>query len=309
MAGGADADPAVDFDVAVVGGGPAGCSAGVFTARYELDTVVFDRGNSSIGRCAYLENYPGFPAGIDIETFCALLHDHAREAGCEVVPELVENVERDGEERFRVETQDGRSVTARFVVAATKYDAAYLRGLDDALFREEGSEEFAAAFEPDAVDADGRTPVPGLYVAGPLSGVGDQAIVAAGHGAQVARALIADARRERGYWDGIATRYDWVRRESELTGEWRDRETWVEYFDEHRTPADLDLDEAERERIRDARIDERLSMYVDEEGVEERTARGQRRLAGALDPEHVLDAIDDEEIRAYLADETRRQEA
>lgn len=32
-----------DHDVVIVGGGPAGCSAGVFTARYELDTVIFDR--------------------------------------------------------------------------------------------------------------------------------------------------------------------------------------------------------------------------------------------------------------------------
>ena len=55
-------------DVAVVGGGPAGSSAAVFTARYGLDTVVFDRGPSSIGRCAHLGNYLGCPAGIDVET-------------------------------------------------------------------------------------------------------------------------------------------------------------------------------------------------------------------------------------------------
>ena len=81
-----------EYDVVVVGGGPAGCSAGVFTARDDLDTVVFDRGNSSLRRCAYLENYLGFPAGIDIETFSALAQDHAETAGCEVVDDLVVGV-------------------------------------------------------------------------------------------------------------------------------------------------------------------------------------------------------------------------
>ena len=57
-----------ECDVVVIGGGPAGCAAGIFTARYGLDTVLFDRGRSSIQRCAHLENYLGFPAGIDVET-------------------------------------------------------------------------------------------------------------------------------------------------------------------------------------------------------------------------------------------------
>lgn len=49
-----------EFDVVIVGGGPAGCSAGVFCAREGLDTVIFDRGRSSLQRCAHLENYLGF---------------------------------------------------------------------------------------------------------------------------------------------------------------------------------------------------------------------------------------------------------
>ncbi|MFC6726873.1 FAD-dependent oxidoreductase, partial [Halobium palmae] len=83
-----------DRDVVVVGGGPAGCSAGVFTARYGLDTLVFDRGNSSLRQCAHLENYLGFPGGIDVETFYALAHDHAEEAGCTIVADMVERVRR-----------------------------------------------------------------------------------------------------------------------------------------------------------------------------------------------------------------------
>lgn len=77
-----------DRDVVAVGGGPAGCSAGVFTARYGLDTLIFDRGRSSIQRCAHLENALEVPAAI--ETHSVLTHDHAEAAGCE----FVESAER-----------------------------------------------------------------------------------------------------------------------------------------------------------------------------------------------------------------------
>ena len=81
-------------DVAIVGGGPAGAAAAVFTARYGLDTLVFDRGNAALERCGFLENYLGFPAGIEVETFQELLAAHVGEAGGERREELVETVTR-----------------------------------------------------------------------------------------------------------------------------------------------------------------------------------------------------------------------
>ena len=309
-----------DYDVAVVGGGPAGCSAGVFTARYGLATAIFDRGRSSIRRCAYLENYLGFPAGIDIDTYYELMHEHVEEAGCELVADLVESVERigdaggaegdDGDDQigtdaggFGLETQEGRAVTARYVVAAAKYAADYLRALDreEAMFEthDHGGEEHEH-FDREYPDDDGRTPIEGLYVAGPLAGVGDQAIIAAGHGAQVARILIEDERRALGYWDGVAEHYDWIRREEELTDEWRDRDRWREWIDGN-VPDDVALSDEEYERIREGEIDARLATYVERQEVERRTERGHRRLAERLDDELLLDVLDDERVREYAA--------
>ena len=285
-----DASSGKTRDVAIVGGGPAGCSAGVFAARYGLDAVIFDRGRSSIRRCGYLENYLGFPAGVDVDTFYELIHDHAEEAGCELVPDLVERVERverGGGSEFRLETQEGRVLTARRVVAAAKYDADYLRPLGEAeaMFetREHGGEEHER-FDRDYPDDDGRTPIEGLYVAGPLAGVGDQAIIAAGHGAQVARNLIEDGRRGRGYWDGVAEHYDWVRRKEELSEEWRDRDRWREWVDDN-APEDVEVTDEEYERIREREIDARLSTYVEREEIERRSERGRRRLAEYLNAE------------------------
>lgn len=300
MADGADTDAGFAVDVAVVGGGPAGCSAGVFAARYGLETTVFDRGPSSLRRCACLENYLGFPHGIDVETFLELARAHAEAAGCRLREDLVESVARrdaDGDGAgFRLETQDGETVTARFVVAATKYDGEYLRGLDDdeALFAvEEQNGEQVERFDREYPDAEGRTPVEGLYVAGPLAGSGDQAIIAAGHGATAARALLRDLRREDGYWDRFAKRYDWRRYLENRDEAWADPEPWIDLF-EATAPDDCGSDEIRR--LAEAYVDERDATYLDDETASRRAERGQRRLAESIDDEILLEAVDDEAI-------------
>lgn len=304
------------YDVAVIGGGPAGCSAALFTARSGLDTVVFDRGRSSIQHCAYLENYLGFPAGIDIETMYGLMHDHAETAGCDIVSDLVESVDRfevDDSDSFTVHVQEGPPVTARRVIAATRYDGEYLRGLDDdaALFEtyEHDGEEHES-FDGGYADHDGVTPVRGLYVASPSDEADMQAIVAAGRGACVARRVVADAKLDDGWWEAAATGKDWVRREAELGEEWTDRETWIDWFDDHHAERAPVAPDSERfQRVREAAIDESRASYVTPEEIEKRPRQGHRALAEQLDVEALvagvderalLDAMDDDVIRAYV---------
>ncbi|KAA9395968.1 NAD(P)/FAD-dependent oxidoreductase [Haloarcula sp. CBA1130] len=311
-----------DHDVIIVGGGPAGCSAGVFTARADLDTVIYDRGRSSLKRCAYLENYLGFPAGIDIETLYDRIQDHAETAGCTIVSELVESLDRTaGGAGFVVETQDGETATSRRVIAATRYDGEYMRGLDDdaAMFEtiEHDGEEHET-FDSGYADADGTTPVPRLYVASPSEAADMQAIIAAGRGARVARRVITDTRTDDGWWESAADGVDWVRREVELDDEWTDRATWVDYFDDrYAEDAPVEPDSARFRRVRDAVIDERRSSYITSEEIATRTETGQETLAGYLDPEAVvsgldqtavLDAMDDERIRDYLGASDGRAE-
>ncbi|SFB70779.1 FAD binding domain-containing protein [Halobiforma haloterrestris] len=287
----------VDVDVAIVGGGPAGCSAGVFTARYGLETTIFDRGPSSLRRCASLENYLGFPCGIDVETFLELAQDHAERAGCRLREDHVESVvalEAGGDRGFRLELQEADPITARFVVAATKYDGEYLRGLDDetAMFVTEADGD-DDRFDRDYPDDDGTTSVDGLYVAGPLAGCGDQAIVAAGHGATAARTLIRELREEAGLWGKYAGRYDWRRRMQNRREEWADPERWVEVFEE-RVPENHDA--APLHRLAETYAEEYDGTYLEEAVATQRAERGQRRLAAALEDEIVLDAVDDDAI-------------
>ncbi|WP_247730394.1 NAD(P)/FAD-dependent oxidoreductase [Halovivax limisalsi] len=294
-----------DRDVVIVGGGPAGCSAGVFCARDGLETLIYDRGRSSIRRCAYLENYLGFPAGIDVETLYELYHDHAETAGCEIRADLVESVERRDGEGFRLTPQEGDPVTARRVIAATRYDGEYLRGLDDAMFEThvyDGEER--ERFDREYPDRDGSTPIEGLYVASPSAEADMQAIAAAGRGARVARRAIADARIDEGWWEAVAAGVDWVRRDAERDGEWTDRDRWVEHFDEH-YGADAPVDPASDRyrRVREASIDESLASYISPAEIETRTATGHERLASHLDPERVVAALPTDALLESVPDE------
>ncbi|MFB6210081.1 MAG: NAD(P)/FAD-dependent oxidoreductase [Halobacteriales archaeon] len=301
-----------DHDVVIVGGGPAGCTAGVFIARQGVDTVIFDRGRSSIKRCAHLENYLGFPAGIDIDTFYSLMHAHAEAAGCTVIPDMVESIDRCGEEQgFSVGLQERDAVTARRVVAATRYDGEYMRGLDDetAMFeRYEYDGEEHEQFDREYADHDGTTPVEGLYIASPSAEADQQAIIAAGRGARVARQVIAEIRIEAGWWENVARVYDWVRHEDDREFVGTTNEAWTDWFDTHygdEAPVDPDTDRFKR--VRQAVIENRRATYRTQETIDTDTTMGHRSLAEHLDVESIVAGVDDRALLEAMGDETIRE--
>lgn len=144
-------------------------------------------------------------------------------------------------------------------------------------------------FDRSYAGADGATPVDRLYVASPSDEADRQAIVAAGRGGRVGLRVVEDVRRERGVPEPLVDRYDWVRRESSLDAEWRDRDRWREWFDA-RAAGDDDRDPGEGEwaAVREREIDRRLETYLTDDERARRAERGQRRL---------LDHVDDDLIR------------
>jgi NADPH-dependent 2,4-dienoyl-CoA reductase/sulfur reductase-like enzyme len=272
-----------DRDVVIVGGGASGLSAAVFLARYGLDALVFDRGNSAIKRCYSLENYLGF-LGIRPETYLELARDHARYEGADIEDDMVVGVTRvenheDGENDstsetgFQVRTQDGREVTTRHVLAATAYDGDYLAPLADGNFHDEGD-------HPVEADEEGRTEVDGLYVAGWLSGGPHQVVVAAGHGARVAKSLIEDRRKERGYWEGVAEYWDWRVSEGRYGSEEWERE--VDEWIDGTIPDDAEFGAERVERVRGEIKAERLAFQQSETERARRLEAGRERLRKRL---------------------------
>ncbi|MFB6223024.1 MAG: NAD(P)/FAD-dependent oxidoreductase [Haloarcula sp.] len=192
-------------DVLIVGGGVAGLSAAIYTARADMSTRVISTGESILNRNAHLENYPGFPAGINPRLLLELMRAQARRAGVWFIDGKAEAVERT-DDGFSVTCDDGESYDATYLIAASWSDPSYLDGLDLSLV-DRGSKQFID------VDNCGRTEVDGLYAAGRLAEQHHQTIVAAGHGAQVGLTLLEDS--------DIDFYHDWTAPEGYFTG--RDR--------------------------------------------------------------------------------------
>jgi len=262
----------LEYDVLVVGGGAAGLSAAVFTARVGLETGVFACGRSAISRCGHLENYLGFPGGIDPPTFLELGREQVSHEGATVHAEMVTEIDKP-DERFRVETIDGTVARSRYVIAATVIDGDYLESLDPTLYDEDDH----------AVDCDdrGRTEVDGLYVAGRLADATHQAIICAGDGAKTAHALITDVLRDRGYWDEIASQYtDWVVRERP-DDDWVPRvESWIR----ETVPEDGDVSEERVQWVIDDIVERFEAREISDNERRERVQNGREFITAHLEP-------------------------
>lgn len=89
--------------VAIVGGGPTGLTAAIYTARADKRTLVFDDGGGTTRGVDTMENVYGFPDGVTGPELVELGQQHARKYGAEIVEEEVVRIEPE-DERYRVET-------------------------------------------------------------------------------------------------------------------------------------------------------------------------------------------------------------
>lgn len=88
------------YDVIIVGGGPAGLTAGIYACRAGLKTLLIERmmPGGQIGLTSTIENYPGFEK-IDGVDLAIKMHNHAQNAGCEFDFAEVSSFDFDGKEK------------------------------------------------------------------------------------------------------------------------------------------------------------------------------------------------------------------
>lgn len=103
-------------DVIIIGGGPAGSSAAIYTARAGQDTLVFDRGGGTTRDVETIDNYLGFPEGTSGPELVELGHEHAERFGAEFIEEEVIRVGQDGM-RYSLETNKDEYTAEGLIIA------------------------------------------------------------------------------------------------------------------------------------------------------------------------------------------------
>jgi thioredoxin reductase (NADPH) len=110
------------YEVIIIGGGPAGLTAGLYTSRAHLKSFLIERGicGGQIVNAALVENYPGFPDGIPGLKLGSLMHQQAVKYGLEVVTAEVTGISQ-GQAHTISTTEGDVEATAIIIAAGSEY--------------------------------------------------------------------------------------------------------------------------------------------------------------------------------------------
>jgi len=106
------------YQLIIIGGGPAGLSAGIYAARSKLDTLLIEKAGlgGQILNAELVENYPGFPQGVSGAELGSLMAQQAAKYGLSTAMAEVEGIEVLGREKI-VRTSEGQYRSRAVIVA------------------------------------------------------------------------------------------------------------------------------------------------------------------------------------------------
>ena len=109
------------YDLIIVGGGPTGLTASIYSAREGLDTLIIEQSGigGQAGSTELIENYPGFPQGVGGAELADQFRAHSERFGVEILAaQSINGLEPMGDYRI-VKTESGDEYTAKSVLLAT----------------------------------------------------------------------------------------------------------------------------------------------------------------------------------------------
>lgn len=107
------------YDAIIIGGGPAGLTAGMYLARAGKRVLCLEQGRlgGQIAQTSHVENYPGFPDGVTGPELVDTFEQQARRFGLEIMPGRVDGAKLGGE--VKEVTVSGFPFKASVIVLAT----------------------------------------------------------------------------------------------------------------------------------------------------------------------------------------------
>lgn len=109
----------LNYDLIIVGGGPAGLTAGLYAARARLKTLLLEK--TSLGGQAFntekIENYPGFPAGISGPDLMKNMEDQAKSYGLDIQIGEVSRIKLENDSK-QVSFGDNEATCKTVIIAA-----------------------------------------------------------------------------------------------------------------------------------------------------------------------------------------------
>lgn len=106
------------YDVVIIGAGPGGLSAGIYTGRGRLNTLILEKGipGGQILLTDFVENYPGFPDGVVPFELMEKFRLQAEKFGAKIIQDEVERIEKK-DDLWNVVAGQGEYKTRTVIIA------------------------------------------------------------------------------------------------------------------------------------------------------------------------------------------------
>jgi len=124
------------YEVIIIGGGPAGLTAGLYTSRAGLKSLLIERGifGGQIVNARQVDNYPGFPEGISGFELASLMHEQAIKYGLETMNATVTAI-KPGDNYSIITNDSNFEAEAVIIAAGSEYRKLEVPGEEELLGR------------------------------------------------------------------------------------------------------------------------------------------------------------------------------
>nr|AOE08265.1 thioredoxin reductase [uncultured bacterium]CCG00493.1 Thioredoxin reductase [uncultured Flavobacteriia bacterium] len=118
------------MDTVIIGSGPAGYTAAIYAARADLNPVIYTglEPGGQLTTTTEVDNFPGYPQGVDGPTMMNELKEQAERFGTKVEIDFISKVDfsRDKGGMHKLYTQNGNEIKSKTVIISTGASAKYL---------------------------------------------------------------------------------------------------------------------------------------------------------------------------------------